>query len=159
MITLKDISTYDLRKIQEPEVQRQFDLFDIKDYQSLLEALYYEIIDSNTTIEGFLSVARDIVSTGDDIEVPTLQNEHTGGIDFQINGIDIGIKNVSLASLNMDTLLHLYTHVDLNGRSSLENYPGVVKEELSEIRERIMLYDEKIYPSLTKKNKTLTKNR
>lgn len=159
MITLKDISTYDLRKIQEPEVQRQFDLFGIKDYQSLLEALYHEIIDSNTTIEGFLSVARDIVSTGDDIEVPTLQNEHTGGIDFQINGIDIGIKNVSLASLNMDTLLHLYTHVDLNGRSSLENYPGVVKEELSEIRERIMLYDEKIYPSLTKKNKTLTKNR
>ena len=66
MITLKDISTYDLRKIQEPLVQQQFDLLEIKDYQTLLEALYNGLIEEDITMVGFLSVARDIVKTSDD---------------------------------------------------------------------------------------------
>lgn len=159
MITLKDISTYDLRKIQSPLIQEQFDLFGIKDYQALAEALYNGLIDEDITMIGFLSVARDIAKTGDDIIIPTLASEHKGSIDYQVNGIDIGITNVSLAPLTMNSILHLYTHVDLNGKSSLSNYPGVEKEELAGIIKKIKSYDEKIYPSLTSKNKVLTKNR
>ena len=123
MITLKDISTYDLRKIQEPLVQQQFDLLEIKDYQTLLEALYNGLIEEDITMVGFLSVARDIVKTSDDITVPTLLSEHKGSIDYSVNGIDVGITNVSLAPLTMDSILHLYTHVDLNGKSSFST-PG-----------------------------------
>lgn len=159
MITLIDISTYDLRKIQSPLIQEQFDLLGIKDYQALAEALYNGLIDEDITMFGFLSVARDIAKTGDDIIIPTLVSEHKGSIDYQVNGIDIGITNVSLAPLTMNSILHLYTHVDLNGKSSLSNYPGVEKEELAGIIKKIKSYDEKIYPSLTSKNKILTKNR
>ena len=141
MITLKDISTYDLRKIQEPLVQQQFDLLEIKDYQTLLEALYNGLIEEDITMVGFLSVARDIVKTSDDITVPTLLSEHKGSIDYSVNGIDVGITNVSLAPLTMDSILHLYTHVDLNGKSSLSNYPGVEKEELEGIIKKIKTYD------------------
>lgn len=157
MITLKDISTYDLRKIQEPLVQQQFDLLEIKDYQTLLEALDNGLIEEDITMVGFLSVARDIVKTSDDITVPTLLSEHKGSIDYRVNGIDVGITNVSLAPLTMNSILHLYTHVDLNGKSSLSNYPGVEKEELESIINKIKTYDEKIYPSLISKDKVLVR--
>ena len=157
MITLKDISTYDLRKIQEPLVQQQFDLLEIKDYQTLLEALYNGLIEEDITMVGFLSVARDIVKTSDNITDPTLLSEHKGSIDYSVNGIDVGITNVSLAPLTMNSILHLYTHVDLNGKSSLSNYPGVEKEELEGIINKIKTYDEKIYPSLISKDKVLVR--
>ena len=124
-----------------------------KEMKSRLQSL----IEEDITMVGFLSVARDIVKTSDDITVPTLLSEHKGSIDYSVNGIDVGITNVSLAPLTMNSILHLYTHVDLNGKSSLSNYPGVEKEELEGIIKKIKTYDEKIYPSLISKDKVLVR--
>ncbi len=158
MITLKDVSTYNLVKdIDDEEIKQLFRTYEINDYQSLYNALTHNLVPAtNQILQSFIQ-AKKLVANSKRINVPRLLHFHNNSIDYEVNGIDAGITSTVCNALNMKNLIYLYTHVDLNGRLCILNYPGIKGKNIKNIRERIVHYDRVLFPKLLMQKRKIMK--
>ena len=158
MITLKDVSTYNLvKEINDKEIKQLFKTYEINDYKNLYHALTYNLIPPTEQILQSFLVAKNLVAHSKEINVPKLFYFHNNSIDYEVNGFDIGITSTVCNVLNMKNLTYLYTHVDLNGKLCILNYPGIKGSNMKNIRESIHNYDEVIFPELLSQKRKIKK--
>lgn len=158
MITLKDVSTYNLiKEIDDEEIKQLFRTYEINDYQSLYHALIYNLVPSTKQILQSFVEAKKLVTKSKRINVPKLLYFHNNSIDYETNGIDVGVTSTACNALNMKNLIYLYTHVDLNGRLCILNYPGIKGKNMKNIRESILHYDKVMFPELLMQKRKIKK--
>lgn len=158
MITLKDVSTYSLvKEINNEEIKQLFRTYEINNYQSLYHALIRKLVPDTDQILYSLAKAEKLVASSKKINVPKLLHFHNNSIDYEVNGIDAGITSTVCNALNMKNLIYLYTHVDLNGKLCMLNYPGIKGKNMKNIRESILHYDKVMFPELLMQKRKIKK--
>lgn len=69
----------------------------------------------------------------------------------------MGVTRTACNALNMKNLIYLYTHVDLNGRLFILNYPGIKGKNMKNIRESILHYNKVMFPELLMQKRKIKK--